>query len=113
MAALLPCDLELMLQSSAHSQMLLTLPFGVLRELLASHETRVAAESSVVALINLWLAAQRTPASAAQHFELACCLRLRGMPAYYLEQVRRAAGTPRDTAAACSRCCLLGWQAWS
>jgi hypothetical protein len=89
MAALLPCDLELMQQSSQHAQVLLSLPFGVLRELLASHETRTAAESTVVALINLWLAAQRTPASDEQKFELACCLRLRGMPPYYLDQVWR------------------------
>jgi hypothetical protein len=108
MAALLPCDLELMQQSSHHAQMLLTLPFGVLRELLASHETRVAAESTVVALINLWLAAQRTPATAEQKFELACCLRLRGMPAYYLEQVRGRCGAQGRCSSTGRQRCLAG-----
>jgi hypothetical protein len=85
---LTPCDLELQQQSRAGAQRLLTLPFDVLLELLHSHETRVAAESTVAGLINTWLAAQPAPATAEQKLQLACCLRLRGMPAYYLEQVR-------------------------
>ncbi|KAF6251007.1 hypothetical protein COO60DRAFT_1645619 [Scenedesmus sp. NREL 46B-D3] len=87
LALLQPCDLEVLQQSSAGSQMLLTLPFDVLLEVLSSHETRVAAESTVAGLINTWLAAQHGPVSVEQKVALARCLRLRGMPAYYLQQV--------------------------
>lgn len=87
LAALAPHDLELLQQSAHGASMLLTLPYDVLLQLLRSHETRVAAESSVAALITTWLAAQPEPATPEQQLELAHCLRLRGMPAYYLQQV--------------------------
>uniref|UniRef100_A0A383VDV4 BACK domain-containing protein n=1 Tax=Tetradesmus obliquus TaxID=3088 RepID=A0A383VDV4_TETOB len=87
LAALAPYDLELLQQSAHGASMLLTLPYDILLQLLHSHETRVAAESSVAALITTWLAAQPEPATPEQQLELAHCLRLRGMPAYYLQQV--------------------------
>jgi hypothetical protein len=91
LAALQPCDLELLRLDPECCQMLITLPYEVLLELLNSHETRVAAESTVASLITLWLAFQPQPATAEQQQQLARCIRLRGMPRYYLEQVGHTA----------------------
>jgi hypothetical protein len=83
-------DLELTVQQQEKRQQLGQLPHAALKVLLEEWETRVAAESTAVAAVALWVAAQEAAGGAVtleERQELADCIRMVQLPPLYLATV--------------------------